>query len=575
MIAALLCALLWPGSPKLDAKAAPPTQAAAAAASPKPKAEAGEAARILVVPFETAGRDGRTYWLGEAIAVLMADDVNARGLGAVTRPSRERAYDQLHLPPAAVLSRATVIKVGELVGAARVIVGEVTVEGDALIVRARPIRIDIGRADAEVIERGNLADLFALVRKVARRAVPGGTDLPAGPPGTPAPSLQAFEQYVRGLLAGQPAIRVTFFESALTLDPGYDRARLALWEVRTSQGDHAAALAAARAVGPTSADARRARFLTGVSLMSLKQYDEAFTVFKMLQETAPDPAILNNLGVIQLRRPGQVDAGKPAYWFTKAAEAAPDDPDLLFNLGYAYALDRDPQGAIYWLREALRRYPADGDAHAVLASALDAAGSPVEAGRERELAAQLSPRSPDSRREPLPRGLERARHDLESMQRGGVDQAIADTAQRDQQDLAQFHLDRGRRLFEGEQDREAMMELRRAVFLSPYEAEAHLLIGRIHLRAGRPGEAVDALKISIWSRDTAAAHVALADAYLRLKNVPDAKIHVQKALALDPASADAKALQERIERGSGRPVGATFRSRVLDRRAGGLVARPA
>src|SRR6266550_2850103 len=101
------------------------------------------APRILVVSFETSGRDGRTYWLGEAVSVLIADDVNARGLGAITRPSRERAYDQLHLPPNAVLSRATVIKVGELVGAAQVIVGQVSLDGDALAVRARPIRIDV------------------------------------------------------------------------------------------------------------------------------------------------------------------------------------------------------------------------------------------------------------------------------------------------------------------------------------------------------------------------------------------------------------------------------------------------
>ena len=99
--------------------------AAAAAQAPAP---APPAAHILVVPFETPGRDGRTYWLGEAVALLLADDINARGLGAITRPSRERAYEQLHLPSPAVLSRATVIKVGEIVGAAQVIVGEVNVD---------------------------------------------------------------------------------------------------------------------------------------------------------------------------------------------------------------------------------------------------------------------------------------------------------------------------------------------------------------------------------------------------------------------------------------------------------------
>jgi tetratricopeptide (TPR) repeat protein/TolB-like protein len=518
------------------------------------------APRILVVPFETPGHDARSYWLGEAVALLIADDVNARGLGAITRPARALAYDQLHLPSSAVLSRATVIKVGELVGALQVIVGDVALDGDQITVRARPIRIDVGRADTEITERGKSADLFAIVQKVSRRVMPGGTDAASASP----PSLQAFEQYAKGLLAEKPASQISFLEAALKLDPSYDRARLALWEVRTAQGDHAAALAAVRAVSATSRDSRRARFLSGVSLMALKQNDEAFTLLKTLPDAASDPAILNNLGVIQLRRGGSADAGKPVYYLTRAAEADPDDPDVLFNLGYAYAVDRDPQGAIYWLREALRRNTTDADAHLVLASALDASGSGVEAGRERELAAQLSARYADaaSRREPLPHGLERVHPDLESTRGGSIDQAIANTAQRDQRDLAQFHLERGRRLFEAEQDREAMTELRRAVFLSPYEAEAHLLIGRIHLRAGRPREAIDALKISIWSRDTASAQVALADGYLRLKDLPNARLHVQRALTLDPASGEAKALLEKIDRGLGGPVGPAFKPGV-------------
>src|SRR5678815_4584291 len=107
------------------------------------------------------------------------------------------------------------------------------------------------------------------------------------------------------------------------------------------------------------------------SLISLTRYDEAFGVFKDLQQETSQPSILNNLGLVQIRRGAPAD-GKPTYFLTRAAEAAPDDPDVLFNLGYAYALDRDPQGAIYWLREALRRNPTDGDAHVVLASALDA-----------------------------------------------------------------------------------------------------------------------------------------------------------------------------------------------------------
>jgi Flp pilus assembly protein TadD len=534
------------------------TTAAAAAQAPVPPLPPP---RILVVPFEAPSRDGRTYWLGEGVALLLADDLNARGLGALTRAARERAYEQLHLPANAVLSRATVIKVGEIVGAAQVIAGEVTVDGDALTIRARPIRIDVGRAEAEVVERGSLAELFAVVHRAAQRLVAGGTDAPPAP----VPSLQAFEQFVKGLLAEHPPSQAAFLEAALKLDPTYDRARLALWDVRTAQGDHAAALAVVRGVDEKARWSRRAKFLSAVSLLELKQFDEAFAALKALNDAEPSAAIFNNLGVIQIRR-SAVDTGRPTYFLTKAAEAEPDDPDILFNLGYAYALDRDPQGAIYWLREALRRNPADGDAHVVLAAALDSSGSTVEAARERELAQQLSSRHADlaSRPDRLPRGLERVRQDMDPARGSSIDRAITSTAQRDQLELAQFHLERGRRLYELEQDREATNELRRAVFLSPYEAEAQLLLGRILLRGGRPQDAVAALKISIWSKDTAAARVALADAYLRLKDVASARTHAQKALALDPSSAEAAAMLKRVD-GGDRPSRPRRLARTSDR----------
>jgi Flp pilus assembly protein TadD len=44
---------------------------------------------------------------------------------------------------------------------------------------------------------------------------------------------------------------------------------------------------------------------------------------------------------------------------------------------------------VYWLREAVRRNPADGDAHFVLAAALAAQGEPVESARARTGAAAV------------------------------------------------------------------------------------------------------------------------------------------------------------------------------------------
>jgi Tfp pilus assembly protein PilF len=517
-----------------------------------PRITEGQSGRILVMPFENTRREAKLHWIGEAAALLLADDLNARGLAAIRRPERVRAFEHLQLPGSAVLSRATVIKIGELVGASEIIVGSVVLEGTELLVEAHSIRIDVGRLQPHVRERGPLEDVVNIFARVAARFAAGA---PAAQRAAARPPLEAFENYVKGLMAESAAAQASFLETAIQAHAGYDRAYLALWALRNSEGDHAGALAAARAVPAESPFSRRAAFQAGVSLLELKRFDEAYDVFTPLTQSGEKwlaAAAFNNLGIVQLRRGATPQTGLSTYFLTKAADADPGDGDVLFNLGYAYVLDRSYGGAIYWLREVVRRNPADADAHYVLAAALAAGGSVVEADREKELARQLSSeydaleRRATAEKVLVPRGLERVREDPTLRESIGPDRALVTSAQREQQNLASFHLDHARRLFEREEDREAIIELRRAVYLSPYEAQAHLLMGRIHLRNGRTADAVVALKISIWSQETAAARVALAEAYLKQQNAADARTELERALVLDPDSVEAKRLLSTI-----------------------------
>lgn len=503
-------------------------------------AATGEAAdRLLVIPLENVQRDASIYWLSEASAILLADDLNSLGASAVTRPERIRAFDQLHLPPSAALSRATIIKVGQLAGATEVVVGSIERDDDDLVVRARTIRIDTGRLNPDIVEQGALKDLFAIFERVARRLLGRGA---TGPPLERRPPPEAFESYIKGLVAESVEAQARFLEQAIQQYPGYDRARLALWEVRTAEGQDQKALEAARGVPAGSPFARRARFMAALSELDLGRHAEAFAGFKALDTERAAPELKNNLGVVQLRRGPTPDTGRATWHFTQAADADPGDPDYCFNLGYAYLLENDLPAAIYWLGEAVRRNPADGDAHFVLATALKGRGSDAEAARERALALQLSS---DYRDAPgVPRGMERIKTDLDRPLTLRIDTAIATPAQRDQRELAAFHLGAGRRLFAEERDSEALAELRRALYLSPYEAEAHLLVGRIYLRSGRVREAIDALKISIWSEDTAAARIALGEAHLKAGDKESARAQAARALELDPDSADARRLLE-------------------------------
>jgi tetratricopeptide (TPR) repeat protein len=509
--------------------------------------------RILVVPFANVKRDGSIFWLGEASALLLTDTLNARGVSAITWPERKQAFERLQVPASAVLTEATVIRIAQLVGAGQVILGSLQLDADGLVVRARNLAIEEGRVRADVTERGPVADLFAIFDRLATRLAPAPTGSQSTRANEPErPPMPAFESLVKGLLAETPSTAISYLNAALKLYPAYDRARLALWDVYSDRGDHQRALAAVQAVPAKSSFARRARFLAGLSQLSLRKLDDAFATYKALADEDATPTVLNNLGIVQLRRGGNPPSGLPVEYFDKAARADADDHDYFFNLGYAHFQARDNTGAIYWLREAVRRDPADGDAHFVLGAALAGAGNINESAREKELARRLDSMYEQWQKRPpaeqVPKDLERVKmNEIELPHARRVETRIAETGQRDQQQLAAFYVDRARRLVAQEADREAYAELERALFLSPYLAEAHLLVGRIHLRNGRVKEAIESLKISLWSTETAEAHAVLADAYIHAREPEQARAEAERALTLNPSSNEARRLLDMLK----------------------------
>jgi tetratricopeptide (TPR) repeat protein len=512
-------------------------------------AEVAGTGRVLVVPFQADASSGRTFWLGEGAALLVGDELRVLGVATVSRRHRVRALEELKLPEAAPLSRATAVRVGQTLGVDALVLGGVELDDRVVTLRARVLAIDAGRLMAELTESGEVAELDDLCRRLARRLGDMAGDLlarGAASAASPAVPLEALEAYVKALLTPTPAPRRQLLEAALSRYPAYGRARLALWETLRELGEHDAALAAVRAVPVEAPLARRARFAQALSQLDLQRHDEAFETLRGLLDEEPSGPVLNNLGVVQLRRGSTAHTGTPAYYFTRATEIDPHDPAYYFNLGYAYWLANDPPASVYWLREAVRRQPSDADAHFVLGQALTALGASAEATREFDLARRLSARYERVTAPDVPRGLERPSDDLDAWQPLRFEASVTRSLQQDRRELSAFHLERGRRLFDGQKDSEALGELRRALYLSPYLAEAHLLLGRIFLRTGRTDDAIDALRISLWSTESAAAHLALAEAWLDAGDLAAARAAVERALVLEPDLAGAKALLERL-----------------------------
>jgi tetratricopeptide (TPR) repeat protein len=530
--------------------------ALALALTPGRPAAQAPSPRVLVLPFavhavtgspDTGPRDW--FWLGEGTAVSLTDALDVLHAGALSRDQRVAAFDRLQLPVSSALTRATMIRVGEFVGASEVVFGEVQV-ADLVTVRARVVRLQSGQELPAVVEQAPVSEVLAVFDRAARR-LPEAMGRPApaqGPDLAPRPPIDAFQSYVKGLLAPTPAGAQRFLESALKQMPRDARVLNALWSAYSAQGAHEKALAAAMAVPADSPLARKARFSAALSLIDLKRFDGAFKELTALNAERGAALVSNALGVVQLRRPTQPAAPPPVSFFARAVEQEPGNKDYLFNLGYAHALSGDVPNALSWLREAVRYDAAMGDAHLVMSAVLAASGRPVEAGRELDLAKLLGTRPEIAARtvgDKIPSSLERLPTVFDLAPPAAMG-AAGTASQRQQQETAAFYLERGRALIAEHRDREAMDELKRAIYLSPYEDAPHLLLGRLHQRGGHLPEAIDEFKIAIWCRDSSAARVSLGGALLESGDRDGARREAERAVVLEPDSADAKALLKKI-----------------------------
>src|SRR5687767_2111330 len=169
--------------------------------------------RPLVLPFSVTveaavpGGEGAAFWLGEAAAILLTDELDVRGIPALSRSDRVEAFARLQLPLVTTLTRATMLRVAEMVGATDLVVGEVRL-GTRMTVKARVIAVDTARQRQEVVEEGPGTDIYAIFERLTARLMPGTarSDRRAHLP------IGAFEQYVKGLVAPTAAAQERFLE---------------------------------------------------------------------------------------------------------------------------------------------------------------------------------------------------------------------------------------------------------------------------------------------------------------------------------------------------------------------------
>ena len=340
--------------------------------------------------------------------------------------------------------------------------------------------------------------MLAILERSARRLVPS-SNVPTDVVEKQHPPLPAYESYVKGLLAETPATAITYLQNAIRagadlrprasgagLDP--ERGGQLRGGAHRGAGDRRVVAVSARRpvrgrAGRDQPEAVRRR----VRAAAADERDRADA------GAAQRISASSSFGARRRRR-----QGRATYFLHKAVELNTMSADATFNLGYAYWQEQDGQASVYWLRKPSGWTRPTPTRTSSSRAALDATGAGTEGGRERELARRLSAGTKKGRpvrtRPPCPR-VSSAWRSSSASGAGRTDSALVATEQREQREMATFHLDRGRRFYEREEDRAALTELRRAdlpVAVPGRGAPA----GRAasHLRAGRTREAIEALE---------------------------------------------------------------------------------
>ena len=303
-------------------------------------ADRPRARQSAVGPFRPASRDAfrervarRPHLLaGRGGSRPAHHELDALGADAITRDERTQAFERLQVPQAAVLTDATVIRLGQLVGASQVIVGSLDLAGDTLVVRARSLALEPGRLQRDVVERGRMPELFGSIQRLARTLGPAS----AGCRRTPADARPgAFENYIKGLLA-ETRDRRRLPERLPEECTRLRSRRVALWARLTWSRQRARRHRGRAGRARRFTLSRRARFLTGLSELELKQYPRGIPRSQDLRRET-DGGGAEQPACYRVAAPMPPQVGASIYFFSARRRArSEDDPDCLFNLGYAY-----------------------------------------------------------------------------------------------------------------------------------------------------------------------------------------------------------------------------------------------
>jgi len=500
---------------------------------------------IMVMPFENRSSAPGIEWISEAFPEVLSQRLALAQLYVMSRDDRDFAFDRSGIPTTLLPSRATIYRVAEQMGADYVVLGSYNFDGQTFTAKAQLLDMKKLHLFPPVESSGPLTNLIELQTTLAWQLL---QQLPSHPAITreqflqasPAIRLDAFENYIRGILAGDEQQRIHHFHEAVRLDPNYTLAMLELGKTYFDNHEYESASTWFARIPKTDPVAGEANFLLGISEFYRGSYDKSFAAFSFVLSRLPLTEVYNNLGVVEARRGHRTSA---VDYFSKAVKADPYDADYRFNLAVALFKNGDSAGASRQLRDELQERPTDGEAKNLLDMITRGVPPPVmtAAPAANSLLPTTQARLPLER---IKRNYDEASYRQLQLEIHNFDEArLTNMSARDH---AAFHVQRGKELEAQNMTGQAESEFREAISTDPSNAAAHAQLAMLLEKKGDAKDARTEAQTSLRLKPNVEALLVLARLDLKQSQLQSATSDVDRALALDPGNSSALTLKQDI-----------------------------
>lgn len=505
---------------------------------------------LLVLPFNNQADQPNLDWISEAVPEILNLRLASAGFMPISRDDRLYALDHLGLPSTFQPSRASAIRLAQTLDADYIIVGSFSTSGSRFQIKAQVLKVDALHLSAPLQEEADITHLIDVLNSLAwglakqidpQFAVSRSTFVAAGA----GLRVDAFENYIRGLVEPDPAEQIRHLKESVRLDPNFSPALLALGKAYFANQQFDLAATTLGRLPRNDANALEADFDRGLAFFYLGTYVKAEDAFAFVNKQLPLPEVVNNQGVAATRR--GLDA---TSFFQQAVSADPNDPDYQFNLALALARKKDVAGAQRAIAQTLKLRPQDTEAQAFQATLrTDPRPATATAGTTANNRVNAA-FDPTAQTENVP--LERIKR---TFNEASFRQAALAIEQMNEQRLstqppqkhAEAHTQAGIRYFNQGLILEAEREFQAALEVQSTDPDAHAGLALVRESEGDTKEARLQADESLKAAPNETAYLVLGRLDLLANQKSDAAADVSNALKLEPQNSVARGLKQQLE----------------------------